>query len=157
MDQNKIEERNSNTDQIKIKVKRFINKNESIMSMLLYLVSIGWFLFETIILSLVAAYINLLNIVVWICLIFFGVFIILVPILYYLRIIKELNSSEIKSFEILGSLIFFIAGIVVNYIPEFTINIISTFYPSKYLIGIITILSFIIMSVIFIHKPSKSS
>ncbi|HEC37920.1 MAG: hypothetical protein Lokiarch_17690 [Candidatus Lokiarchaeum sp. GC14_75] len=109
---------------------------------------------KPIILSLVAAYINLLNIVAWIYLIFIGVFIILVPILYYLKIIRELNSSEIKSFEMLGSLIFFVAGIVVNYIPEFTIIIISTFYPGKYLIGIITIVSFIIVSVIFIRKPS---
>ena len=153
-DQNKIDEKNSNTDTIQIKVIRYINNHESIMSKLLYLVSIGWFLFETIIFSLVAVYNNLLNIVTWIYLIIFGVFIISVPILHYLRTIKELNSSEIKSFEMLGSLIFFIAGIVVNYIPEFTIIILSTFYPGKYAIGIITILFFIIMSAIFISKPS---
>ncbi len=153
-DQNKIDEKNSNTDTIQIKVIRYINKHESIMSKLLYLVSIGWFLFETIILSLVAVYNNLLNIVSLIYLIVFGVIIISIPILHYLRIIKELSSSEIKSFEMLGSLIFFIASIVVNYIPEFTIIILSTLYPGKYVIGVITILFFIIMSAIFIIKLS---
>lgn len=152
--QNKIEDKNLKIDTIQIKVKSYIKKKETTMSKILYVISIGWFLFESIILSLVAAYSYLLNIVAWIFLLIVGGFFILIPIWHYFKIIKELNSSEIKSFEMLGSLIFFIASIIVNYLPEFTIIIAYTFYPGKYVIGIITILSFIIMSVIFMHKPS---
>lgn len=102
-DRNKLEDMNFNIDTIQIKVKSYIKKNESLMSIILFIISIGWFLYESIILSLVDAFGNLLNIGAWIYLLIVGGSIILTPILLYFVIKKELNSSEIKSFEILGS------------------------------------------------------
>ena len=129
------------------------------MSKILYIISFGWFLFECIILGLAAVYHYLLNIEAWIFLLIIGCLIILIPILHYFQINKKLNSSQIKSFDILGSLIFFIAGIIANYLPEpififSSINgTIYSVYPGKYVVGIVTIIFFIIMSVIFIPKP----
>ncbi|KKN54198.1 hypothetical protein LCGC14_0594910 [marine sediment metagenome] len=86
-EQNKIVEKKLITEPNQIKLKRQITKHEPIISRILYLVSIGWFIFETFFLSLVKAYGYLLNVGAWIILLIGAGIFIIIPILHYFKII----------------------------------------------------------------------
>ncbi|KKL25204.1 hypothetical protein LCGC14_2407640, partial [marine sediment metagenome] len=133
------------------KTTRFIKKKENILSKILYILSLGKFLIDTIILSLGSTYNFSLSIGAWIYLLTFGSVIILVPICYYIYINKNLDSSQLKSFEMLGTLIVFIADIFVNYIPDFTF---FSIYPGSYIIGVFTASIFILISILFVPKAA---
>ena len=156
--QNNLEDKKLYYDKIQIKITRFIKKHESLLSKISFIIPFGTFLFGSILLSLGFAYDLSLNIGAWIYLLSFGGIIILTPIYYYLTMNKRFNSSQIKSFEILGTFLFFIADIIVKYIPDFTFRFPSVFgticsvYPGSYVVGVFTISFFLLMSVIFVPK-----
>lgn len=155
-DQNKKDETNLKFDTFLIKIQRFFKKYELRLSKVLIVISFIIFLFESIILSFLSA-LNELSIIILIFLLIGGGCIILIPIGFYLKIIKQLNSTQTKSYEMIGAIIFLIASIV-NYFPEFTIFYISpigtsiAFYPGNYIIAIIASSSFILMDIIFVPK-----
>lgn len=157
-DHNKLEDKNLKFDTIQIKATRFIKKYESYLSKILYLISLGTFLIESIILSIGFTLEHLLNLGVWIFIIIFGGFFIVTPIYYYLNINKKFNSLQIKSYEMLGTLVLFISSILVGYIPKVTFCAPSVFgtscsvYPGSFAVGIFTTVFFILMPEIIVSK-----
>jgi len=143
----------SKSDKIQIK---------SLLSSILYVISFGTFLFNNIILSLGSAYNLALNFSAWIYLLSFGSIFIMIPIYYYLIIKKRFTSSEFKSFELLGGFLFYIVGVIISYIPDFTFSLLSLFgnicaiYPGNYVMGVFTASVFILMSAIFVPKSRYS-
>ncbi len=133
-------------DTYRVKILRILKNHHSLLYNILYFFSLGMFLFYNVILSLGSIFIGYMNAISWFYLLFIGGCIIFVALSYYFAMYRQLSFSQLKSFKILSTLIFFVAGMLVNYIPNLLI------YPGRYIVGFSAIVIYVLMSILFISK-----
>ena len=145
----------------KNKLYRLMLEIEPNISKYLFLISTFLFLFQNTILQLPFLIDNLFNPIMWILISIWVLILIVFPIWIHHLLTKRKLKVFLKSFEMIASLIIFIASFFIQFLPDFEIcpytlfDTVCSTYPGGFLFGFIFILILTIFSCPIILKSSR--